>query len=316
MASESVRRAAAFAPGHVTGLFRPARSSPDPRRQGSVGAGLVLELGVVASATWRPSVEPRLRLTSDGRGELAIATDAARHLIGSRDGEFTVRLARQLPSGQGFGTSAADAIATTLALRPLLGVRRADAVVVAHLADLFGGGGLGGVAAILGGGLEVRRTPGVPPYGKVAHRPFPGAVIVGVVGPPIPTARVLRSPRWHRRFNDAASEVDRLGGRPVWSDFLDAAERFTDRVGLASPRLRATLRALRRRGGWAFQAMFGATFVARPRTPAARPVLLDWLARAGLRAVEVRAAPVGARLLPATRASSEGPTPRRALRAP
>lgn len=298
MTPGTVRTATAFAPGHVTGLFQPIRSAPDPRRQGSIGAGLVLDLGVTATVTIRPDSRARLRFTSNRASPVTIASEAARHLLDKRRAEVHVHLARDLPIGQGFGTSASDATATSLALARLVDVPRSQGLVVAHLADLFGGGGLGGVAAILGGGLEVRRAPGLPPFGRVVHAPVSGAVLVGVVGRPIPSPHILASERWRRRFAGAAAGLRRLDGRPTLPAFFDAAERFTDQAGLASRRLRATLGALRRRGAWAFQAMFGSTFVARPRSPRDRPGLLDWLQRSGTRAVEIPLASRGARLLP------------------
>ncbi|HLM70061.1 MAG TPA: pantothenate kinase, partial [Thermoplasmata archaeon] len=201
--------ARAFAPGHLTGVFRPEAGDRDPRARGSVGAGIVLELGAWAEARFTRGGRSILRVEGDGRDSWPISEDVARRLRPDAPGTLVVRLKHELPVGQGFGMSAAGALATALALASISGTPRSQAVQVAHLADLFGGGGLGGVAAILGGGLEVRRQPGVPPYGQVVHRAFRSALLVGVVGPTIPSPSVLRSRAALRRITKASHGWER-----------------------------------------------------------------------------------------------------------
>ena len=306
MRGNEQRRAAAFAPGHVTGIFAPDLSSPDPRGRGSRGLGLVLEAGARAVATWSPS--PRRRLTvRDGVGEpLPITEEALRHLGPSGPGALSVVVHHELPVGQGFGMSAAGTLAAALAVAQLHGLPRRRAVEVAHLAELLGGGGLGGVPAILGGGLEHRTMPGVPPWGRVVHRPFPYTVLIGVVGGPLPSPGLLRQPRFLARVTRAARELSRLPPRPEPEEFLVASERFSDRLGLWTPPVARVVRGLRRRGWWAAQAMFGRSFFAVARSEAARSAGLDLLERGGVPAVELATAPSGARSLPSPAAASPG----------
>jgi len=292
-----IRTARAFAPGHVTGIFAPASVGPDPRARGSRGAGVVLELGVVARAAWRPGATRRLRILGGGSEEFPISTDVARRLVGSRHGSLTVRLHHDLPIGQGFGMSAAGATATALAVSAVLGGPRAKAIEIAHLGDLFGGGGLGGVAAILGGGLEFRRAPGVPPFGDSLRLPWSPPVIVGVVGGPMPSPPRLRDPRFLHRAGASALELDSLLEHPNPVRFFEASERFTDRMGVASVRLRRILHDLRGHGAWAFQAMFGESFLAVPQSLAARERVIRSVRARGIRAVEVHVSARGARRL-------------------
>ncbi len=295
MGKPAERFARAVAPGHVTGVFEPRSTSRDPRARGSVGAGIVLELGVRATARYRPGGPRRLRLSSDVGVPLPISEETARRLFFADEGTLSVHLAHELPIGQGFGTSAAGATATALSVASLFRIPRRRALEVAHLADLFGGGGLGGVAAILGGGLEVRRRPGIPPFGSVVHSAFRSPIFVGFVTGPIPSPSVLTNDSILRRIRAAHSAWALLGDRPSPEALFGASERFTDRVGLSSPRLRATLAGLRRRGAWAAQAMFGGSFFALPRNRAARTAIADWLESQRVRAVELHAARHGAR---------------------
>jgi pantoate kinase len=193
--------------------------------------------------------------------------------------------------------SAAGALATALAVGNLSERPRLQSVGVAHLADLFGGGGLGGVAAILGGGLEVRTRAGVPPFGRVLHRPFRPALLVGVVGRPIPSPSVLWDPKAIRRISRAAEGWEELGTHPSTERFFRRSERFTDLAGLASPAVTRAVTALRRRGAFSAQAMFGQSFFAWPKSPVARAACLEWLRREGVPTVEMRASATGARVV-------------------
>jgi pantoate kinase len=291
------RVAQAFAPGHVTGVFAPDLSARDPRGRGSIGAGLVLELGVRATARWRPGGRTTVvRIRSQATGPLPISADVARRLVGARRGRLDLSLEHELPIGQGFGMSAAGALATGLAVAGAVGESRRHAIETAHLADLFGGGGLGGVSAILGGGLELRDRPGVPPFGHVRHEAFPRALLLAVVGKPVPSPPLLRDPRFLERVQlQAALVLPRLQRNTSARTFLDAAEHFTDGLGLASPSLARVLASVRGVGAPAAQAMFGASLFIVPRSPGERNAVLRTLERAHVRAAEVRAARSGAR---------------------
>jgi len=286
----------AYAPGHVTGLFAPDLTAPDPRARGSVGAGLVLSMGATAVASDRPG--PRRVTVRDDEGRwLPISEEVARRLWTPADGTLTVTVHHDLPVGQGFGMSAAGAVATALAVARLAGVDRRRAVEVAHLADLFGGGGLGGVAAILGGGWERRTRAGVPPWGTVVHAPFPRSVFVGVVGPPLPSPSLLRRLEFLHRVSTAAKAgLGRLGRAPTPDHLLRESERFTDRLGLASRHLRDVVHELRRTRARVAQAMFGESFWAVANDPAGREALIRALERLGVPAVELPTAATGPRV--------------------
>jgi pantoate kinase len=291
-------RAIAFAPGHVTGIFAPAAHARDPRARGSTGAGVVLELGSRAVAEFRPGERRAVRISSDLNIPLPISEDVARRLFPRDRGVLSVHLTHELPVGQGFGMSAAGATATALAVGAIAGRARAESIAVAHLAELFHGGGLGGVAAIAdGGGLEYRQRAGLPPRGRTVHRALGGRLFVGVVGGSIPSPNLLRNASFLARVERASRGLNRLLARPGAPEFFDLSERFTDRLGLAPPAVRRVLRALRSRGAWASQAMFGRSFFARVRSPGDRSALVEWLESSGLRAVELAPARRGAHLV-------------------
>ena len=194
--------------------------------------------------------------------------------------------------------SAAGATATALAVGALAGRTHAESIEIAHLADLFGGGGLGGVAAIEGGGgIEFRTRPGLPPWGRTIHRPLSGSVFVGLTGAPLPSPDLLRDRQFLERVEAASDALDELLRRPSERRFFSESERFTDRLRIAPPALERVVRGLRRRGAWAAQAMFGRSFFARPKTASSRAEVVAWLERTGIPTVELAPAKRGARLL-------------------
>lgn len=197
--------------------------------------------------------------------------------------------------------SASGTVAASIAVASLAGLSRRRAVETAHLAELFGQGGLGGVASILGGGVELRRRPGVPPWGQVEHRAWTrGTLFLVRAGPAIASPRILGSRSWLARIMRASDGLDDLLRRPSADGLLGLSEQFTDRLHLGSPSFRRTVRALRRTGSWAAQAMFGNALFVVPRTAAARERILETLAERDLPALEARVAHGGARRLAAS----------------
>ena len=293
------RVARAFGPGHVTGIFRPAASGRDPRSMGSVGAGLVLDVGARAEVVWEEGRGRAVDVRDPDGNPLPITNEALAHLLPARRGALRGRIDFDLPVGAGFGMSAAGTLAAALAAASVLGAPRSRAVESSHLADLLGRGGLGGVAAILGGGLEVRRRAGVPPFGDAVHlRWNAGTLFLVRVGRAIPSPRILGDARWLERIERAAGGLDRLLAHPAIGAFLDLSEEFTDHLRLAPPPFDRTVRSLRSTGSRVAQAMFGRTlFVVAPSARARRRLLRALIDRR-LPAVEVGVGRAGARLLP------------------
>ena len=137
----------AYCPGHITCIFRPCAGSEetDLLKIGSVGVGIRISLG--AEATLEERSDGKTIITVDGEeGDFPVSRAAMARMLPGRGFELTVR--NGAPTGQGFGMSAAGAVAAALCAAELKGETMQAAYVSAHIAELIGGGGLGDVSAI------------------------------------------------------------------------------------------------------------------------------------------------------------------------
>ncbi|MCA1818882.1 MAG: hypothetical protein ABR562_08315 [Thermoplasmatota archaeon] len=224
---------AAFAPGHVSGLFAVHDEAANVEAKGSRGAGWSVELG--ATAVVEAASETSISI--GGRPAVANATRLALHRL-APDRHVQVDLRLGLPVGQGFGMSAAGSLAACLAAANVLGLEPEAALAAAHGAEVESGTGLGDAVAAWSGGAEIRIQPGIPPYGQVVRvdPPTDTAFLFAVAGDPIPTSGIIRDPAWQattRRLGDAA--VDRIvaAGRPrAWPAILEESARFSRELGL------------------------------------------------------------------------------------
>ncbi len=295
--------AAAFAPGHVTGVFRPVLAPADPLARGSIGAGVVLDLGARARAFARPAPpgQGRIELLEAGRPAHLPITERALSLLPKvRDHYLHVELTHELPVAQGLSMSAAGALSSSLAAASALGVPLTEAHAAAHLADLGLHGGLGGVSAILdGGGIEVRRVAGLPPVGRIERTHLQQGFFLGTTGAPLPSPPLLSDPAFLQRVREAADTcVGALGPPPLtWEATLDVFERFTDALALAPPALRRVLDDLRAQGCRVAQAMLGHTLVVSAGDEEAEARCLSTLRKAHLTPWRVHVGARGAGLV-------------------
>jgi pantoate kinase len=307
--------ARATAPGHVTGIFVPEVESPDPLSRGSLGAGVVLDRGATARVTLTPSARTTVAMRSRGRKvELPVTAHAVRSLLKEegRTWAVSVDVVHDLPISGGLGMSAAGTLAASLALARLLGQPPIEGARAAHLAELYSHTGLGGVSAILGGGIEVRRRPGIPPRGVIERTPHDGQVLLAFLDDPMPSMPLLSDPRFLEKVSRAGRDL--LGGlsSPPLSieALMEASSAFSDAMGLAHPLLRGAMDQLRRNGHPVAQAMLGQTLFLpvgaddeKPDDPSSKHPLEITLDRLGFHTVRTRVGTHGAQVLP-------GPAPR------
>jgi len=261
-----VRLARAFAPGHITGLFRIHDSTKEPLYTGSTGAGFSVLAGTLTTVSLLESksldivVEYNKKLI-----DAPVTTMVARTLAEKYDQIFRARIEHEssIPIGVGFGASGAGALSTALALGRLLDPKmsRSSAAGFAHCAEVVNHTGLGDVIGQFKGGVEVRTHPGAPGIGRIVSIPYDDQIRVVLAGGQGLKAKkaALTDAAWHDKINRAADKlVESVAGHRSISTFVDCSRRFAEAAGLATDRVTSGLNMLDSAGlGLSAQVMLG-----------------------------------------------------------
>lgn len=237
--------------GHITLIFSIHDDSENLLEQGSRGAGLSLNHGIDITATASPgsgqiSVVGKLEnpiLHQSVLKELSTFTPDVLSY------DWKIEQQTKLPISQGFGLSAAGAISCALAIQRALDlpeeISRTRALHVAHRVERQLSGGLGDVAALYAGGVELRLEPGCPPLGNELGGP--GAVVSWFQDIPAVvcwrktasrhTSSYIDDGNWKLAIR-AAGEQSLFGLREGtwepsrWNELLDASAAFAEQSGL------------------------------------------------------------------------------------
>ena len=291
----AMRTAKAFAPGHLTGVFQICVEPEDPIMKGARGSGVSLTRGTTTTVTAKPSGTPSHKVTING--------EATRDAVISENvlGKYLSRLTEphrvvvehviETPITAGFGSSGGGALCLSLALNRVLdtGLTRVEAAQLAHVAEIECGTGLGSVFAADGGGFGVLYKPGAPGVGEAIHYEASDELMVVYLHyGPIPTREALGDPDLRRRVNELGGRyVDELHRELTPERFISYSRRFTEHLGLVTPRLRRVFDATDPLGYTFTMAMFGEVAftlqhreeitpildVLRERVPGAHPVV-------------------------------------------
>ena len=150
-----------FIPAHITGFFS-IENNDDPLKNGSCGAGFLLDRGV--ETTLKDSSEFK---TNVNQGSDIVINEVLKYF--NIEDSFEIIQDIQLPIGAGFGTSAASALSLSLALNEFFdfGYSKNECGQIAHKSEVSLGGGLGDVIGQTGSGLVLRTRPGAPGVGKI-----------------------------------------------------------------------------------------------------------------------------------------------------
>jgi len=253
----------AFAPGHITAFFV-GYDDLNPFRKGSRGAGLCTTLGIHTVARAREDRAQSIEVYINDEPAKAESTErAARLLLGSAPYEVKILQTQQLPVSQGFGMSGAGALSTVLALDEALGLgrKRDDLVGLAHRSDVESGTGLGDVMPQATGGMDLRVKPGAPPYGLVKKFEVDTELMLCAIGPPMGKASVLGNPRTMERIREVGLKcVDEFERSPSLATLFDLGRTFAFETGLASPKVRECIDAVRAYGRASMSMLGNAVF--------------------------------------------------------
>ena len=171
-----------FVPSHITGFFS-IFDNEDPLLKGSLGAGVLLDKGVITEIDKKEGddngdtngLSILINGKKDDYNEVIIlkTIELMDKDLNNTDSNFNVdniiiNQIIQVPIGCGFGTSAASAIGTAICINEHfnLGLSIEECGQYAHLAEVSLGTGLGDVIAELSKGIVLRTKVGAPGYGE------------------------------------------------------------------------------------------------------------------------------------------------------
>lgn len=214
----------------------------DPIRVGARGGGFRISRGVLTKVTIGrvPKDEVWINgyLTPSARTSLE-AIRLARSLYGFQEA-VSVKHEVEVPIGCGFGTSAAGALGTILAIQDVLGISNPSlAADLAHIAEVKALTGLGTViaAASSGGCIGLVTEPGAPSIGELKMFDCDPSeyVFVGVVFGAVDKSTVLASARKKRVVNIWGRKVlEAVLDDPTPSTLLHQSLIFAEKTGLAT----------------------------------------------------------------------------------
>lgn len=248
-----MKKARAFAPCHITGLFQIFDQSTSALYMGSKGAGVSLSRGAETLVKARKAPENSLRVVVNGF--VSSSAEVSRHVVDAflsrfkemDNFEISVEHHFEVPVGAGLGTSGAAALSLALALNGAfdLGMSKTEAAQLAHVAEVECRTGLGTVIAETFGGVEIRVNPGAPGIGEVRCLPVPNdAVVACLVFGPLSTREFLSDEKVRRRINEFGGKlVNELIEAPTIFNFLKFSRQFAEHVGLITDKIRHVLNA-------------------------------------------------------------------------
>ena len=231
-------KATAFAPGHISGFFEPIYM-PDISHTGSRGAGISISLGAISEVTAQGSTKQSIDIYMNNKKSNEPVTNLAlKYLIGKNPIKIVVKTNLALPFGQGFGMSAASALSATYALAKITDVSKNEAMKASHFAEVQQRTGLGDVIASCFGGVEIRKTPGLPPWGVIEHIPGKFELVLCIIGKKLDTKKVLNDKTKANKIAEYGKYcTKKLLEAPSIENLLSLSQTFTKKTGLADKRI-------------------------------------------------------------------------------
>ena len=231
-------RSRAFAPGHISGFFEPIYNS-DINRTGSRGAGINITFGSVSEVFCEGSTSQAIDVfINNKKSNAPVIRLAIKYLIGDNPLKVVVKTKYEIPVGQGFGMSAAGALSSTYALAKILKISSNEALRASHFAEVQLKTGLGDVIASSFGGIEIRKSAGLPPWGVIEHIPGKGDLVLCVVGKKLDTKKILEDANKATKIIDYGKFcTKKILEKPSVENLFTLSKAFTENTNLADEKV-------------------------------------------------------------------------------
>lgn len=232
-------KASAFAPGHISGFFEPVYHNSDISKTGSRGAGINISFGAISEVTIKDNKSQHFEIFINNKKAAAPVTNLAlKYLIGNNKLNIVVKSKFDLPTGQGFGMSAAGSLSSTLATSKIVGLKIEDAIRASHYAEIQLRTGLGDVISSSFGGIEIRKSAGLPPWGVIEHIPGKLEIVLCIIGKKVETKKVLSNPEISAKIVEYGKFcTKKILEKPNIENLFHYSQIFTNKTGLANKKV-------------------------------------------------------------------------------
>ncbi len=229
-----------FVPSHITGFFEIV-DHPDPLKRGSRGAGVVLDRGVITIVKIRDGKNKTI-IKINGKDSTNVSitentVDLIKKEFNIKDKKIEIEHEIQVPIGAGFGTSAACALGTSLAITKALDlpITHNKAASIAHLAEIKMKSGLGDVIAELCGGLVLRLKEGAPGIGIVDKIITDDLFVIAKTIGGLDTASIIEDPTYKKKISEFGRDLlYKLIENPNPKKFMELSRKFAEGTSLIS----------------------------------------------------------------------------------
>jgi len=251
-----VKSAKAFSPSGISSFFEicdtETDGSPisDLERIGARGGGFGIQKGVMTQVDVSKAENASIHVFINGKdAPEAETTKSVVQMLLSKVSEkcnVVVKHKVEVPIGAGFGSSAAGALTTALALSKALSLNLTCNQIgrIAHVAEVKCKTGLGTVGPLMLSGCILTIEPGAPGIAIIDRIPISTdyVIVAGVFGP-IPTKEVLASPEKRLAVNKWGKKtLEKILSEPSLENFLACCRDFADKTGFMTERVRTCIR--------------------------------------------------------------------------
>jgi len=257
-----VNSAKAFSPAGISSFFEicdtEANGSPisDLEKIGARGGGFGIQKGVTTQIDVSKAESNNIHISINDRDspEAETTRTVAQMLLEktSESHEVFIKHSVEIPIGAGFGSSAAGALTTALALSKALGLDLTYNQLgrIAHVAEIKCKTGLGTVGPLMLGGCVLTIEPGAPGIAIIDRIPISTdyVIVAGVFGP-TPTKEVLSSPEKRLAVNKwGRKTLQKILSEPSLENFMVCCRDFAEKTGFMTERVKTLIRLAEKAG--------------------------------------------------------------------